>query len=747
MASAVAGYKRAFGADAVPCSYQDIDAAELIVLIGSNAAWTHPVLYQRMVAAKQANPNLKVVLVDPRQTASCDIADLHLAIRPSSDGFLFQCLLKYLIDNDATDEAYIHNHTDGFNQARDQVQWHDRLATSELLAVDQNDLLKFFEWFAETKNVISFYSQGINQSATGTDKCNAIINCHLATGKIGYAGAGPFSITGQPNAMGGREVGGLATQLAAHMDFNSDDCDRVKRFWKSPYIAQKPGLKAVDLFEAVSSGQIKVVWIMATNPAVSLPNSNRVRAALAKCPTVIVSDVVNTDTTAYADILLPALGWSEKDGTVTNSERCISRQRAFCQAPGEAKADWWALNQVGRKLGFEPHFKFENAHQIFVEHSELSGFENNDSRAFDISALSNLSLNDYDALAPIQWPVNSEYPNGRKRLFDDARFYTLNKRAKFVSGQAVLADCVKQSSRINQSNAGARFILNTGRLRDQWHTMTRTGDAPKLTAHDDVPLVQVNTDDAKTAGLENNQLATLSNIYGEFIATVKVSKQVKPGELFSAIHWSNQFATKAIVCSVVSSTVDLISGQPESKASSVNLEPYHCMHWARVASKHSLRKTGFEYWAETKTKQGYVTLLGCNGPISWRGWSQSQLDADARLMQYSDAENNAQTILASQQSSIELLVFSHNLVERLPSFQWLSSAFDNNDVSTLTQLLRSEDGDQDQQLCSCFGISRKTVEGAIQQGALSIEELGITLGCGSKCGSCKPELSELLLAR
>ncbi|MGK0438893.1 MAG: assimilatory nitrate reductase catalytic subunit [Paracoccaceae bacterium] len=766
MASAVASYKRAFGSDTVPCSYDDIDAAELIVLIGSNAAWTHPVLYQRMVAAKQANPNLKVVLIDPRETASCDIADLHLAIKPSSDGFLFQGLLKYLIDTYSTDEVYIRNHTDGFIQARDVAEQLESDSLADQLAVDPSDLLLFFEWFAETKNVLSFYSQGINQSATGTDKCNAIINCHLATGKIGYQGAGPFSITGQPNAMGGREVGGLATQLAAHMDFDSEDRDRVQRFWRSPRIAQKAGLKAVDLFDAVSSGQIKVIWIMATNPAVSLPNSNKVRAALEKCPTVIVSDVINTDTTKYADILLPAQGWSEKDGTVTNSERCISRQRAFCAAPGEAKADWWALNQVGKKLGFDKHFNFENAHQIFIEHSKLSGFENNDSRAFDISGLSDMSAVDYDQLTPIQWPVNSLHPQGCKRMFSDAKFYTSNGRAKFISAQAVLANCVKQSDNISRpssttansvttnlvtanlvtANPSATFILNTGRLRDQWHTMTRTGHAPLLTAHDDVPLVQVNTLDAKIAGLKDNQLVALSNAHGELIATVKVGQQVKPGELFSAIHWNDQFATKAVVCSVLSSKVDPISGQPESKASSVHLQPYHCAHWARVASKHSLDKAAFEYWAETKTKRGYVTLLGCNGPIDWRSWSENQLSSEARMMQYSGAQDAAQAILASQQSSIELLVFSHKHVEQLPSYSWLSSSFDNNDVTALAYLLRSEDGYQDQQLCSCFGISKKTIQAVIKQGATSIDELGIRLGCGSKCGSCKPELSELLSA-
>ena len=381
-----------FGSDSVPCCYDDLEQADLIVLIGSNAAWTHPVLYQRMVAAKQSNPDLRVVLIDPRKTASDDLADLHLPLAPSSDGFLYQGLLGYLIEHKVIDQDYIDKHTDGFTEAANEASALSFDTVLQKTQLHKDALQTFYSWFAQTKKTVSFYSQGINQSATGTDKCNAIINCHLATGKIGYAGAGPFSITGQPNAMGGREVGGLANQLAAHMDFAPDDVDRVKRFWQSPTIATEPGLKAVELFDAIDSGQIKVLWIMATNPAVSLPNSNKVRQALSKCDTVIVSDVTHTDTTQYADIFLPALAWSEKNGTVTNSERRISRQRAFCAAPGSAKGDWWALTQVAKELGYDEHFQYESPKDVFVEHAQLSAFENNGARDFDISGLSQLSI-------------------------------------------------------------------------------------------------------------------------------------------------------------------------------------------------------------------------------------------------------------------------------------------------------------------------------------------------------------------
>jgi assimilatory nitrate reductase catalytic subunit len=266
--------------------------------------------------------------------------------------------------------------------------------------------------------------------------------------------------------MGGREVGGLSNQLAAHMDFSDQERDRVQRYWRSPLIASKPGFKAVELFDAVADGKIKVIWIMATNPAVSLPNSNKVRQALELCPTVIVSDVTKTDTTDLATIILPAQEWSEKDGTVTNSERRISRRRGFETAPGLAKADWQMLCQVASKMGHREGFSFESPHQIFNEHAGLSAFENNGNRAFDISALQALTVDEYNDFSPVQWPVNSSASEGTKRLFADGLFFTEERTANFIVNKPRLADSVKQSQ---------GFILNTGRVRDQWHTMTRTG--------------------------------------------------------------------------------------------------------------------------------------------------------------------------------------------------------------------------------------------------------------------------------
>ena len=389
MSSAVAAHKRAFGGDLVPGCYEDLELANLLVLAGSNAAWAHPVLYQRMQAS--ARPGRRVVVIDPRKTATSDLADLHLAIRPGTDTVLFNGLLVWLADQQAVDHGYLADHCEGFDASLSAAESAapSPEAVSRICELPVEDVITFYRWFAEEQRTVTAFSQGINQSSAGTDKGNAIINCHLATGRVGKPGASPLSLTGQPNAMGGREVGGLANTLAAHMDYDSLDArDRVARFWETEAVADGPGMKAVDLFDAVERGDIKVLWIMATNPAVSLPETHRIRRALDLCPTVIVSDCVrDTDTARHADILLPAAGWGEKDGTVTNSERCISRQRRFLPLPGEARPDWWIVSAVARALGHQAGFDYGKPADIFREHARLSGFENAGQRFFDISGL------------------------------------------------------------------------------------------------------------------------------------------------------------------------------------------------------------------------------------------------------------------------------------------------------------------------------------------------------------------------
>src|ERR1700753_1409335 len=387
MSSSVAGHRRAFGADTVPGCYEDLDEADLLVLTGSNAAWCHPVLFQRMLANKQRR-GARIVVIDPRRTDTAGDADLFLGLKPGTDGALFGGLLVHLADTGALDSGYIEKYTSGFEQAlkRARSMAGSVAATALATGLTERDVAEFFRMFAATPRVVTLYSQGVNQSAQGTDKVNAILNCHLATGRIGKPGASPFSLTGQPNAMGGREVGGLSNQLAAHMNFTPADIDRVRRFWKAPRIATHEGLKAVPMFEAIARGEIKALWVMGTNPAVSLPDADVARAALGKLELFVVSENVRSNDTvnAGAHVLLPAQAWGEKSGTVTNSERRISRQRAFLSAPGEAKPDWWIVSEVAKRLGFGAAFDFNSAADIFREHAALSAFEHNGSRDFDI---------------------------------------------------------------------------------------------------------------------------------------------------------------------------------------------------------------------------------------------------------------------------------------------------------------------------------------------------------------------------
>ena len=493
MASSVAGHRRAFGADVVPGCYDDFDEADIIVFVGSNAAWCHPVLFQRAEQAK-ARRGARIVTIDPRRTATAELSDLHLPIAPGADSILFCRLLVEIADSDAFDRAYVEAHTSDFELALEQARAvaPDRAIAAARCGLAERDLATFLALWIGAPRVVTAFSQGVNQSAQGTDKVNAIINVHLATGRIGKPGCGPFSLTGQPNAMGGREVGGLANQLAAHMDFHPADVDRVRRFWNAPAMATAPGLKAVELFEAVERGAIKALWIMSTNPAVSLPRADAMRAALGKLDFLVVSEV-----SAHVDglldaatVVLPAAAWGEKDGTVTNSERVISRQRPFRRPPGEAWPDWRQVGEVARRLGHGAAFAYRGPADIFREHAALSAFENDGARAFDIGGLATLADAEYDALAPTQWP-RPRSGKGRKRFFADGGFFHPDGRARFVAVEDPPPPPLTEAFGL---------VLNTGRVRDQWHTMTRTGLSPRLARHREAPFVEVHPDDAARSG-------------------------------------------------------------------------------------------------------------------------------------------------------------------------------------------------------------------------------------------------------
>ncbi|MEZ5453886.1 MAG: molybdopterin-dependent oxidoreductase [Thiothrix sp.] len=749
MSSAVAAHKRAFGEDLVPCSYEDLEQAELIVLVGSNAAWCHPVLYQRMVKAKKYNPLLKVVNIDPRRTQTADLADLHLGLAPGTDAVLFNGLLNWLAENGYSADGFVAQSTQGAANALAAAKQSapDIQTVAKLCNLAAEDVNRFFQLFGSTEKVVTVFSQGINQSSSGVDKGNALINCHLLSGRIGKPGMGPFSFTGQPNAMGGREVGGLANQLAAHLDIdNPQHRDLVQRFWQSPRMAPQAGLKAVDLFEAIHTGKVKAVWVMATNPAVSLPDSNRVREALEKCECVVVSDCVrHTDTVDMAHIRLPALTWGERNGTVTNSDRTISRQLPFLPAPGEAKQDWEILRDVAHAMGFSTHFPYQSAHEIFREHAALSTFENSGSRCFDIGAWQQLSAAEYDALPPTQWPLDAD-GKGTQRLFADGRFFTASGKAQFISVEPRLPQSVR--------SAGYPFVLNTGRVRDHWHTLTRTGISPRLSAHSSEPTVEMHPCDARDQGLQEGGIARIHNALGEIRVRVKTSRNQQRGSLFVPMHWSDQFSASAGVGQLIPAVTDPISGQPEAKHATVAIAPFTARWHGFMISRRKLKGEG-DYFTAIKAPQAWrYELSGSEPATNWPQFARGLLcesGGDPNWIEYHDPARHTYRAARFVGEQLESCLFISTSAGLLPEREWLVSLFEQEGISPAERssllagkpLVAGED--KGRTICACFNVGEKTIRKAItEQGLKTVEDIGRCLQAGTNCGSCLPELATLL---
>lgn len=756
MASAVVGYKRAFGSDTVPCCYEDLETCDLLIMVGSNAAWTHPVLYQRIVAAKKLRPWMKVVVIDPRKTATCDIADLHLAITPGSDAAIFSYLLVATADTKHLDKAYVDQNTNGFEDciAHARELTPDLKSTADFCGIASDDLELLVKFWCATEKTVSFYSQGVNQSATGVDKSNAIINCHLATGRIGKEGMGPFSITGQPNAMGGREVGGLANQLAAHMDFATPGAiNLVKNFWQAPNMAKENGLKAVDLFKQMEEGKVKVVWIMSTNPMVSLPDTAQIQRALNTCDLVIVSDIqANTDTSKFADILLPATGWSEKDGTVTNSERCISRQRGILPAPGEARHDWQAICDVAKALGFASGFSYRAPHEIFAEHAALSCFKNNGKRDFDIGHFSQINQQEYDAFLPVQWPVPKGQSQGTKRMLADGRFYTPNKKANFIS--------ITPKKPIQQVNQTFPYLLNTGRIRDQWHTMTRTGKTDSLSRHIDQPYIAISPKDANALNLKEKQVVSVSNELGQLFLRVKISEDQKQGQVFAPIHWTATCASNAVISALIEPVVDPLSGQPESKIGRVKIETKTDLTYGFIIINQDLKTTEFEdkemeYWCQVPLKKGKRYELAFSGAhnlsvMAHELLAKTSINAyQGQWLEYENPINQSKRYAYLIEDIVQaVFYFSPNC--ELVDTAWLVDLVES--ASKVTPQERSailvgrlaNIEDKGRLICTCFDVGEKQIRNAIKAGDYDLASLGKRLKCGTNCGSCVPEINACL---
>jgi len=734
MASSVAGHKRAFGSDTVPGNYEDLELADLVVLVGSNLGWCHPVLYQRIAKAKAERHSMKIVLIDPRRTTSADIADLHLAVQSDGDSALFVGLLAYLSQNGITAPDFVADHTSGLDATLLVADdWSiGRVATAAGLSELSVEL--FYSWFARTEKTVTVYSQGVNQSASGTDKVNAIINCHLLTGRIDKPGMGPFSVTGQPNAMGGREVGGLANMLAAHMDFIPEAIDRVGRFWGSDTVATKPGLKAVELFAAMGRGEIKAVWIMATNPVDSMPEADTVRAALAACPFVVVSDVSSrTDTGVTAHVRLPAAGWGEKDGTVTNSERRISRQRPFLALPGEARPDWWIIKEVAQRMGFTAGFDYQSPAQIFAEHVALTAFENDGSRDLDLSGLVGA---DYASLPPTQWPVRSKPV---ARLFGDGQFFTPDGKAQFVPVLPPPPFAPPPGS----------FILNTGRVRDHWHTMTRTGKTPRLSAHYAEPFVEIHPADAERLNIHRATLVRLSNRHGSAVVRALVTDRQRQGQLFVPMHWTDQFASNGRVDALVTAKVDPHSAQPALKMAIAHAEPVQTrLYGFFVSAERPTLDT--DYWAIAEAIGGTRgELAWFDEPADWDTWLRGTfgLSDSASVQSVLDARSGRRSFAVLDKGRLVAALYTAPdpvLVSR----QWAAGLLTASNLSASTVLAGRPGADTPDSgaiVCSCFSVGVNTIAAAVTgQGCNTVEAVGACTKAGTNCGSCRAEIKGII---
>jgi assimilatory nitrate reductase catalytic subunit len=764
MSSAVAAHKRSFGEDIVPASYEDFEHADMVVLVGSNTAWCHPVLYQRIMQAKSQNPNLFVVVVDPRFTSTCEQADLHLPILPGQDVALFKGLLQYLYQHGYADHEFVESYTEGLQALLEANRTEqDFKAVAKRTGISEEKLQLFFDKFATTEKVVTLFSMGVNQSSQGVNKANSIINCHLLTGKIGKLGAAPFSMTGQPNAMGGREVGGLANMLAAHLDIdNPTHQNLVQSFWNSPTIATQAGLKAVDLFQAVESGKIKAIWIMATNPVVSLPDADQVKRALDKCDFVVVSDICSdTDTTAYADILLPALGWGEKDGTVTNSERRISRQRAFLASPKQAKADWWAVAEVAKKLGFSG-FDFSNACDIFNEHAALSAYQNaslaerdqvENFRYFNLKGLTNLSLEEYNELKPTQWPV---WEKGQttlvKQLFGQGEFSYASRKAKLIPTVAI--------DPVHSISEDYPLILNTGRIRDQWHTMTRTGLSANLTTHRAEPFCEIHPNDALKFGIRDKGLVEICSAWGSCVLRVTLAQGVRRGQIFAPIHWTEQVASDARIGKVVNPVVDAISGEPEFKHTPVSIQPFHTtwqgVLYVREGFEHQIKPSlqTCAWWTKIKTAKAMRYELADRHSIDQ---TQKNLKTFLPFVDETYEWLSIEDISSQLSHSIVLkdgiLIASLYIApaELLPDRDWVASLFKRERLSALHRkallagMPMSAANNDGPLVCSCFKVGKnKIIEAIKTQNITHEKQVTACLKAGGNCGSCLPEIRGLI---
>lgn len=559
MSSAVMGYRRAFGVDAPPCSYEDIKHTDCIFIIGSNMAYCHPVVFMQIAEEKEKKgSDLKIIVADPRRTPTAGIADIFIPLKPGTDVALLNSMFYVLMENGLIDEDYVNAYTEGFVDLREAVSEYSPEKVSEICGVSSSLIVEAALAFGKARAAMSFWAMGLNQSSSGTDKNNALINLSIVTGNIGKPGAGPFSLTGQANAMGGRETGGLANLLPGHR-YMADELHRreIEKKWGTDGLSPSKGLTAVEIYDGINDGKIKAVWIICTNPVVSLPNGSKIENALRKAELVVVQDIFHpTDTTIFGDILLPAAGFSEKEGTMTSQERRISHISKAVDPPGEALPDWQIFTKFAHKMGFGERFNYQKAEDVFEEYKQLGR-----GRDVDITGVT------YERLVnagPIQWPCPGVEHPGTPRLYTDGVFHTDTGKAKILT--------VHYNPQKEASDPEYPLVFTTGRVRDQWHTMTKTGKVESLTKNEPEPVLEINPKDAVEYGLREGDLTLVESRRGKATVRCKVTDKVREGTVFLPFHWGKLLADNGRANLLTLEAVDPYSQQPEFKACAVRVK-------------------------------------------------------------------------------------------------------------------------------------------------------------------------------
>ncbi len=779
MSSAVAGYKMTLGADAPPNCYEDVDHAQCIFIVGSNTAWAHPILFMRIEEAKAANPAMKIIFCDPRRTDTAEIADLYLPIQPGTDVMLFHGMLHIMLWEGWTQPGYMAAHTTGFEALKATV----RECTPDLVAqtcgLRKEDLYEAARLFATSASTLSLYCQGLNQSSSGTSKNAALINLHLATGHIGKPGAGPFSLTGQPNAMGGREVGGLANLLSAHRDMaNPAHRAEVAALWGLPTVPDKPGKTAVEMFQAAADGEIKALWIACTNPAQSMPDQATVRRALERAGVVVVQEAFSTTATCdYADLLLPATTWGEKTGTVTNSERRISRVRPAIEKPAETRHDWAIAVEFGQRLerklrlGLSTLFPYpladesRGAENIWNEHRESTR-----GRDLDITGMSYQMLD----IKPLQWPMPTGATQGKARLYEDGIFPTADGKARFANV------VYRPLAEVRESRYP--FSLTTGRVRDQWHGMSRTGTIGRLFGHVAEPSVQMNPQDMSRRSLKEGDLVHLTSKRGSIVVPVQASQEVALSQAFMAMHWGSEFLggrsstgePLAGVNALTTSAYCPSSKQPELKHAAVKVLkaelpwsllavgwlpeaqalhvrrelqqlmarfPYaSCVPFGRERAGVLFRAAAYEAPPDDLVEQ-IEALLGAAGADALRYADRRKGQRRAVKLERHGDEVRLEAFVLAGDTSAEAWIKTL-LQDELPAQAYGRMLLVPGAKAPVAVQARGR------QVCTCFNVTEpeinKYLAGVDGTETNQLAALQTELKCGTNCGSCVPELKRLV---